>query len=165
MDQPHGGESGGTPQGAVCVLRLQLGEAHGGAELCIRLSPRVEPSSTVTTSSYWVMPYELVVRTPSSGSITLSTLSDLSRLCHGSDHATNKDWEKLPGVQKWDGVPSPYFRLSSGWFQTLKLALGGITRIGKAIVYHAVYMRCSHSRDIDVVVRQHASVTTTRRNR
>lgn len=80
-------------------------------------------------SSYWVMPCKLVV-----AYLALVVLFYLIYPASAMDHATNKDWEKLPGVQKWDGVPSPYFRLSSGWFQTLKLALGGIYQDGDTLL-------------------------------
>eukprot|EP00966_Prymnesium_polylepis_P003099 71020-Prymnesium_polylepis.1 len=52
------------------------------------------------------------------------------------------EYTKLLNVDIWDGVPSPYFRLSSGWFSSLRIALANVFQDGDSL------LRCAKGEDI-----------------
>eukprot|EP00966_Prymnesium_polylepis_P108789 2518286-Prymnesium_polylepis.1 len=51
------------------------------------------------------------------------------------------EYTKLLNVEIWDSIPSPYFRLSSGWFPSLRIALANVFQD------HDGLLRCARKED------------------
>mmetsp|Transcript_73841 Transcript_73841/g.202934 ORF Transcript_73841/g.202934 Transcript_73841/m.202934 type:complete len:291 (+) Transcript_73841:356-1228(+) len=60
---------------------------------------------------------------------------------HAMDEAS-PEYTKLLNVEIWDSIPSPYFRLSSGWFSSLRIALANVFQD------HDSLLRCAKRQDI-----------------
>ena len=83
----------------------------------------------------------LFVLSQYSREIILLIIASCVHCAHAMDE-TSPEYTKLLNVEIWDSIPSPYFRLSSGWFSSLRIALANVFQD------HDSLLRCARRQDI-----------------